>query len=388
MGRRGCAISNLSGKWSAPFHAAGRLDLLSICVGHLPTSITDSAVFCSSRNSTTLRMNKSAKLRSNHSGETVQAQPSSHPRRNSSATEAGPSCCFSDSCRIGSRANLGRLIGLSCAFLLVFGDPTPTVRAQNPDEFVREMAQAEVTAQENDQSLWSFRETSSRNGHNETQIVVQTQKGPLERLVAIDGHPLSKPAQEKEDSRLQKLAENPDAMAKKKKELSEDAARERRLIKMLPDAFRYQDAGMEGVLIHLKFSPNPSFHASSREATVFHHLMGDLWIDSQSKRLARISGTLTSEVKFGGGLLGHLNQGGIFSVKQENVGEGQWELTSLNVQMNGKALFFHAIAVHQQQECSDFQPVKSSTTPEQAVAMLEHFNQNEARANPTSRDGN
>lgn len=278
-----------------------------------------------------------------------------------------------------------RPIEIFCACWLAAGILAPAGQAQRPDQLVREMAQAEVNAQERDQSLWSFRETVNKNGHNEMRIVVQIKEGPLDRLVAIDGRPLDRQAQQEEDHRLQRLAKNPEAMAKKRKELSQDGIRERRLIKMLPDAFRYQSVGMEGDLIHLKFTPNPSFRATSREAAVFHHMAGDLWIDSKSKRLARISGTLTSEVKFAGGILGHLNQGGTFSVKQENVGQGEWELAFLNVQMNGKALFFHSIAVRQRQECSDFQAVNSGTTPEQAVAMLEHANQNEARANSTSR---
>ena len=89
----------------------------------------------------------------------------------------------------------------------------------------------------------------------------------------------------------------------------------------------------------LKFSPNPHFRSPSREAQVFH--------DRRQKRLAELSGHLIQAVKFGGGLLGHLDKGGQFNVKQEQVSPGFWELTVLNVQMQGKALFFKTIGVQQ-----------------------------------------
>jgi hypothetical protein len=41
-----------------------------------------------------------------------------------------------------------------------------------------------------------------------------------------------------------------------------------------------------------------------------------VWIDSKQQRLMELSGRLTREVKFGGGLFGHLNAGGQFHVKQ------------------------------------------------------------------------
>ena len=76
---------------------------------------------------------------------------------------------------------------------------------------------------------------------------------------------------------------------------------------------------------------------------------GVLWLDANKKRLAEISGHLTHEVKFGGGLLGHLDPGGTFHVTQQEVEPGYWELALLNVNMKGKALFFKTIAVQQKE---------------------------------------
>jgi len=46
-------------------------------------------------------------------------------------------------------------------------------------------------------------------------------------------------------------------------------------------------------------------------------------------------------------VLGHLNRGGKFEVRQTEVAPGHWEMTALNVEMKGKALFFKTIGVQE-----------------------------------------
>lgn len=139
---------------------------------------------------------------------------------------------------------------------------------------------------------------------------------------------------------------------------------------MLANAFHYEDAGQDGELRKVNFVPNPSFHPPSREGEIFYHMTGTLWLSVEQKRLARMSGRLTSEVNFGWGILGHLAKGGTFEVEQREVGKGHWELTRLDVNMNGKALFFKTIDVKQNVSNSNFKPVPPEITLEQAVRLL------------------
>src|SRR5579862_5140589 len=98
---------------------------------------------------------------------------------------------------------------------------------------------------------------------------------------------------------------------------------------MLPSAFEYRYAAQDGDLVRLDYSPNPAFKTPNREAEVFHHMQGSVWIDPSKKRIGKIEGRLTSEVKFGGGILGHLDPGGTFRFEQRDVGNGHWEMTNL-----------------------------------------------------------
>jgi len=143
-----------------------------------------------------------------------------------------------------------------------------------------------------------------------------------------------------------------------------------RLLKMLPEALIFRFGERRGDAIQLHFTPNPRFRPATREAQVFRAMQGDLWVDSKQGRLMEISAHLTREVKFGGGLLGHLNAGGQFEVKQTEVAAGYWELTLLNVNMKGKALFFKTISVQQKLHRSDFHQISDDLTLQEAANLL------------------
>ena len=116
----------------------------------------------------------------------------------------------------------------------------------------------------------------------------------------------------------------------------------------------FQQESRDADRVKLKFSPNPKFRPSGSSEFVFHHMEGTLTLDLKQKRLVEISGRLNSDVKFAGGLLGHLDKGGTFFVRQQEVTPGHWEMTRMDVQMNGKALFFKTISVRTNEIDTDF----------------------------------
>ena len=97
---------------------------------------------------------------------------------------------------------------------------------------------------------------------------------------------------------------------------------------------------------------------------------GVLWVNGKQKRLTEISGHLTHPVKFGGGLLGHLDAGGHFYVKQEEVQPGYWELAVLDVDMKDKALFFKTIGVQEETKRTMFRKLRDDLTAAQGADLL------------------
>lgn len=225
-------------------------------------------------------------------------------------------------------------------------------------ELAREVVRNELNAQDSDRSLWQYRQIREEDGKTESFEVVETRDGEVHRLLAVNGAPLTGKQRQNEDRRIQRLLTSP------------DAEQEKKLLKALPQAFLYEYDGTMGELIKLKFRPNPDFRATNHESEVFHRMEGTMLVDPRHVRLAEIRGQLLTEVKFWDGLLGHLDKGGTFFVKQRNVGAGHWEMTELNVQMNGKALFFKTIGVHEKEIDSDFRPLPDQTTLWQAPKLL------------------
>ncbi len=259
-----------------------------------------------------------------------------------------------------------------CCFLLILH---ATVAAQSPEisanALARRVLENEVRVEDQDNSHWMFRlETRKPDSGSEVDVVIQTPKAELQLPVLINGHPPARAEEQKADSRIQQLVNNPAAAQKSRKEKNEDYSRSRRMLKMLPEAFIYTYGARQGDRVQLNFKPNPRFRSRGFEEEVFHSMDGSLWVDEKQNRLAEMSGHLTNGVKFLGGLLGHLDRGGSFEVKQEEVAPGYWELTVLNVHMTGRALFFKTISQQQQFYRSDFKRVPDNLSLAQANEML------------------
>ena len=79
--------------------------------------------------------------------------------------------------------------------------------------------------------------------------------------------------------------------------------------------------------------------------------------------------------EIGGGLLGHLDKGGKFEVRQADGAPGQWEMTVLGVDMKGKALF-KTIGVHETENHSDFHRVPDDLTLAEAAGLLKSTDSN------------
>ena len=240
----------------------------------------------------------------------------------------------------------------------------------NPQVLVGEVVQNGLRHARNDQTHWSFRERVRKDGRVETHEICQTNAGTIDRLIAVNGQPLSAEQQKHEDARVEASLANGAEVRRERQKQREDFAKQNRMFATFPDAFRYTYEGAEGSLVKLTFEPNPQFVPNSRQEEVFHHLEGTMWIDPNQKQLARIDGRLTSEVKFAGGLLGHLDKGGVFSVRFKDVDSDHWVIAALDVEMNGKALLFKTIAVQEQREFDDYRRVPDNLSLQQAAELL------------------
>jgi hypothetical protein len=251
-------------------------------------------------------------------------------------------------------------------------------------QLVREMVRNEVSSQKGDQIYWRYREIDkSTGGNTKTYQIYETKDGNVRMLIGLNGEALTPSQRQSQESRLRRLLNNPAQARKAAQARHHDGDKERRMLKMLPNAFLFHYDGTEGKFVRLKFKPNPDFSPPTREAQVFHHMAGKILVDPQQKRLAEINGRLISEVKFFWGLLGHLNKGGTFHVKQVDLGKGHWRLSQLDVNMQGVALFFKTIGVQENERYEDYHANPPGMTLRQAVAQIEKTTYSAGTAKPS-----
>src|SRR6266849_4167814 len=238
-------------------------------------------------------------------------------------------------------------------------------------ELLRRVVNSELKAQANDHSHWMFEVKTGVSGKEQVKVAVQTREGYLDRLKFSNGQPISPEQEKQEDQRIARLLKRPDEQKKQRRAQEQDVQKTERLFKMLPDAVTASYGKRQGELVEILFEPNRNFHPPSHEAAVFHAMAGRIWINTRENRLVEIEGHLTRGVKFGGGLLGHLDKGGEFHVKQSEVAPGLWEITLLHVNMHGKALFFKTIAVQGNEIRTNFQRVPDNMTLSEAAQQLQ-----------------
>jgi hypothetical protein len=199
---------------------------------------------------------------------------------------------------------------------------------------------------------------------------VETADGPLTMLVASGGKPLSAADQREEQERLNHLLNSPSEQARHRQDYADDEKRIGRILALLPDAFLYEDAGVDNGCVRLRFRPNPEYPPHSIEARIFHAMQGEIWIDARYKRLARLDGQLQENVDFGYGILGRLYKGGWFRLQRTQVSTTDWKTERLEIHMNGRALFLKTISRETSEVRGGFAPVPPAMTLEQGMKLL------------------
>lgn len=242
---------------------------------------------------------------------------------------------------------------------------------KDPNQLVREMVQRELDAQEKDHSLWRFRLHKEDDTNSQDRDVIQTKQGSLAKTLLINGNPLTPEQRTKDQERMKSLVEDPNEQARREHRAKLDEEKAKELLRAIPDAFLFKYESTEGNLTRLNFSPNPHYSPPTRELMVYHAMTGSLSIDRTALRLVMIEGRLVEDVKFGWGLLGHLDKGGTFKVIQQKVSDNHWDQVYLNVNMTGRAIIFKTLNIKTKQILSDFRRVPDDITMAKAYAILQ-----------------
>jgi hypothetical protein len=101
-----------------------------------------------------------------------------------------------------------------------------------------------------------------------------------------------------------------------------------------------------------------------------HALSGIVLIDLREKRIAQFTGTLTQQVNFAHGLLGHLNKGGVLEVNRVQLSPGQWGTSLFRTDLDGRFALFKNISKHLYEIRSHFESVSPQTDIQDALDQM------------------
>lgn len=232
--------------------------------------------------------------------------------------------------------------------------------------------------------------------HNVVREIMETPQGDVARLVAVNGVPLNPAGRQIELDRLNALAGNPALQEHRRRREAEDQARVDGLMRLLPEAFIYRYDTTVSCTVntqpvvqvpgrtmmtplppvvsqcyHLTFTPNQRFDPPNIEAKIFKGMAGEVWIEKSAERLVRLNAHLITDVDFGWGIVGRLDKGGTVFLEQAQIGDKDWELTRMRLNLSGKALLIKPISIRITEEMGNYALMPPDTDYAKAIAMLE-----------------
>ncbi len=253
-------------------------------------------------------------------------------------------------------------------------------------QLIKDVAYNELRDRERD-SFWAY-DVDQKIGHDSyAKRQVETKQGPIFRILEENGKPLTDTESRREQDRLDHLLSNPGALAKNREEHLQDEERLQRLIKLMPDAFLYEQQGAQsGDLVTYRFKPNPAFNPPTYEARVFHGMAGTIEINQRLKRFVAMQGTVIDRIDFGFGLLGYVDKGGEFKIHREQVSPTRWKTDLVDVHVSGRVILFKSVSKDHHEVRSDFQPVPTDISLNDAKRLLDQAaSQNEAELHTTPK---
>jgi hypothetical protein len=117
-----------------------------------------------------------------------------------------------------------------------------------------------------------------------------------------------------------------------------------------------------------QLDPNPKFQPRSMFQEAFAHTTAKLWVDPKAEQIVHGEAHVTSDVSFGGGILGKLYRGSVVSLDQAEIVQGVWLPTRYQYDYAGRKFLF-TFDQHQVIEISHYRRIG---TPKEALQMVQN----------------
>jgi len=248
--------------------------------------------------------------------------------------------------------------------------PALALPSQAAKELISEACYNELQQREK-RTLWSYVAERQSDNHMFREQVIETVDAPVRHLLAVDGYPPTSAQMKEENDRHQELLNSASRRHAIQKQQDDDDKKMEELLRIIPEAFVFEDRGKEGESEIIAFHPNPEFKPKTYEQRVLHALDGIVFIDLADRRIARLSGSVGTRVDFGYGLIGHVNQGGTTEITRVHLSTGVWKTSLEKIDIDGRFVMLKTISKHQEESRTSFEPIAPDITFAQALNEIE-----------------
>lgn len=116
-----------------------------------------------------------------------------------------------------------------------------------------------------------------------------------------------------------------------------------------------------------ELKPKPDFHPHNMMQDALSHIVATIWVDRATDEMVRGEAHIMRDISFGGGILGKVYRGGVFSMEQGEVAPGIWEPTKYTYDFEGRKFLF-SFDEHQEVDASHYRRVGP---PKEALAIVQ-----------------
>src|SRR5665811_484186 len=158
--------------------------------------------------------------------------------------------------------HLAAIVLLACP--CYSGSPGPDVQP-SANDLMKDVVANELTDR-TEHSHWLYRVTKVVEQQALTQLEVETNDGPVHRLLTVNDMPLDATQQQLETVRQEQLIRDPRQQLAVKKQNDADELRLENFVRLLPNAFLFEYDGWDGPDMRLRFRPDPAFVPPTMES--------------------------------------------------------------------------------------------------------------------------
>jgi hypothetical protein len=189
-------------------------------------------------------------------------------------------------------------------------------------------------------------ERDREKGSDKTYAVTMLFGSPYQRLVAVNGRPLSPTQQQEEqkkfeDAKAQRQGESKEERSQRIAKYQAERARDQTMINQMTAAFNFRligDRTMNGHTVYvLKATPRKGYRPPNRDSEALTGMEGTLWIDHDTFQWVKVEAHVAHPVMIEG-FLAEVEPGTKFELEKQPVSEGLWLASHFSMQSRARIL--------------------------------------------------